>query len=423
MRAVGIILVAAAAQLACGGIDGPSSTETDASAYRVPIAPRVGSSWVGHALGASPGKWYDRGDLRLATPSSQPRNVVADDESPDGPVATDDNMVIADLENQRLYEVELDRQDLAKVARELEARGYAEGTPDSGGEELEHAPAPVVEPSAPRIVTKALSNGTDSRIPYGIYERGTVAEPYHKIGWLERVADQTMCTGTLIGTPETSYYVLTAAHCLFNSSGNSSTMTFVPRRDGCRQPNGAYVTPSCNSHPWGTWSVTGWSVTNYYYNNCRTLSPLPLACVADDIAVLSVSGSGEPGAMGFGAWGSTDLANFSFRYNRGYPACTSEGPYACRNYTLFGDSQSCSLGGYSSPDSDGWNRVVHHSCDQNDGMSGSPLYVYSNGAKVFGVNQGHDEQCWSPSCTNPRPNRARRITSQYYDSILWYMGL
>lgn len=70
--------------------------------------------------------------------------------------------MITNLKNRRLYEVELDRRDLQKVARHLEARGYAEGTPDQGEEELEQAAEPVVEPSTPRIVTQSLSNVIES---------------------------------------------------------------------------------------------------------------------------------------------------------------------------------------------------------------------------------------------------------------------
>jgi hypothetical protein len=403
---VGVVMIAAT-QIACSGVE---TTEKEGGGIesdttRTEVAPRVKTDWVGHRVGASPGHWYDKGELRLAAKGSRAPEVTTDSSLHGPPEPARPTVSYGDPKSGRVYEIDMDRADIARVASYLEEKGYANGTPGDSSELNE-------------VVDKSWSTGTDSRVPKGIHELGVIAEPLQKIGQMD-----AHCTATLVGTPETAYYIITAAHCFWEElTGDYLDPDFAPRRDNCTRPDGTTIA-GCDTTPWGDWDGLGWLMPTYFVDNCRGLANQPIECTANDIAIQEVSGAGEPGAMGFGAWNSTDLATFN-KQNRGYPNCNGTGDPVtnCRPRTLYGDSSSCSVGSYTMPDGDGWNRLIRHGCDTSPGMSGSPLYLYSDGAKVFGVHSGGDS-CYTPACTTARPNYLRRVTAQWYADMLNFMGI
>ena len=149
-------------------------------------------------------------------------------------------------------------------------------------------------------------------------------------------------------------------------------------------------------------------------------------CTARDIAVVRVyrpSGESFPGSMGFGHYTKSTLEDHN-KYLRGYPRCGGEGDPTtnCRDWTLYGDSNRCTLGKFSKK-SNGWNRVIEHSCDTSPGMSGSALYLYRSGEpRVLGVHSSSDEDCYA-GCSESTPQSMRRIDPWWYGEMLNFMGL
>jgi hypothetical protein len=128
----------------------------------------------------------------------------------------------------------------------------------------------------------------------------------------------------------------------------------------------------------------------------------------------------------------------AYIYRRGYPSCnafTSAGtpridePSPCTWNHLYGNTADCEVGEYQSQDSDGWSRVVHHSCDASGGDSGSPLYVYHNGsAAVAAVHFASrcETTANGTACNGSwedRPLAALRLTPQYRDLIGTFRGM
>ncbi len=384
-----------------------------------PIAPQVDGDWVGHDLGASPGVWHSLGRLEVA------RREEGDTSEASGIVGLEDEtaapdtgtVIIANFETDTAYEVYNDPADLAVIARELERRGY--NSPSSGD-------VPVEANSADDWTSKSWSDDVDNRTPRGIYEYGTSS--YAKLGQLY-YGVFPYCSATLIGAGAAGYYVITAAHCLFDqSTGNWAWLTFRPRQDGCRQPNGDPMA-NCDETPYGTWSMLGAMVPGYFYYYCRPTGS-GRACLSQDIAIMKVQkpqGEVDPGTMGFNYYTKDYLLTKSV-YLRGYPNCGGDGdPQTnCRDYTLYGQPLACALGDESYADGDGWSRLMRHGCDTSEGMSGSSLYwtaAYGAASYVAGVHTGsYIPECWTQWC-GPVPNALRRITPMWYSQMLSFMGL
>lgn len=236
------------------------------------------------------------------------------------------------------------------------------------------------------------------------------------------------CSATFIGTPETDYYVITAAHCLFAAgSGNYLDPDFHPRRDSCQTNTGASIS-GCDTTPYGVWDGGQWMTYQYWIDNCRGDDTPSSACVGRDIALIRVarpSGERFPGAHGFGTFSDTTIKNTT-SYNRGYPNCGGDGdPDAtggsagpnnvCRARTLYGTSGTIDVTNESG-------RRSTHNMDTSPGMSGSSVYIYSSGAKVFGVHNSGTTGCFS-GCSQAFPNKAARITPTFYGWMLNFMGI
>jgi hypothetical protein len=408
-------LMALALSTACSATD-ESAPRPFETGEKTEVAPQVRTDWVGHRLGASAGRWFYRGTLEKAPEGAQPPTITSVSSEPSTPLKGPDSFAVIG-EDGDVHEVVMPSVDLQKVASELAARGWANGTPSTDetlGDEVE----------------KGWSSGTDNRIPRGLHELGLGSSAANRTGQLD-----ANCSATFVGTPETDYYVITAAHCLFEKdTGAWLDPDFIPRRDSCRTNTGAAIA-NCDTRPYGTWDGGVYMTYQFYLDNCRGVNTGTQACLQRDIALIRVSRPANenfPGAYGFGTWSSDELSAFT-KLNRGYPNCGGDGDpddtggsagpnNVCRSSTLYGDANACSLGSFSNPDGDGWNRNIRHSCDASGGMSGGPMYFSSGGLFVFGVNIAETTGCFD-NCTETRPNVMRRITPEFYGFMLNFRGI
>jgi hypothetical protein len=360
------------------------------------------------------GHWQFWGTMRRALPGEQPPKVVADESSGIGVdlSAEQDRMAIGTATTGDVYSVQFAAHELRTIVSALERKGFANGNSGDYPPDDEES-----------FIRKAWSNGIDDRDPEGIHENGLSPGGFARNGQLDN-----HCSATFIGNPETDYYVITAAHCLFaGGSGDWLDPTFRPRRDSCRTNTGAAIA-DCVTSPYGAWHGGQYMTYQYFLDNCRGATSLSTACQGRDIAVVRVSrpsGFTQPGAHGFGNFSETTIkANQS--YNRGYPNCGgtgdpdasggSAGPNnVCRANTLYG-----TLGTISTEDESG--RRVSNNMDSSPGMSGSSLYIYSPGASVYAVQVAQVTGCFA-GCTIQFPNRAAKISSTFYGWILDFMGI
>lgn len=329
----------------------------------------------------------------------RPTEIVDDGSDPDsneGP----SSYIVYDHETNAIYEHETAAR-FDELVRVLEQKGYQDGTPPT-------APDVVME-AKEDLVEKEWGGNTDNRT------RRT-GSSYQTIGRLT-----SGCTATFIGGPQPAgeYFIITASHCLWSSTGAYLDPNFTPQQDGA-------------SAPWGVWDSWQWMMDSFFVNNCIGQgsggASITSACAARDKVVVRVgrpASVGYPGAMGFGAY-SDSTVNSTSRYHRGYAGCGAGSPSATLcNTRLWGDGPfgTVSWLGFQV---NNWDRLIGHDSDLNGGHSGGPLYFYSSGPKVFAVQSMHISQCYgSTSGSNcppvVRPNQASRIEPVFYGWILDFM--
>jgi V8-like Glu-specific endopeptidase len=256
-------------------------------------------------------------------------------------------------------------------------------------------------------VPRGFSDGTDNRVMLGSLNTAHTNANYKKLVSINS-SSSGGCSGALVGPKHT----LTAGHCVWNwtgaNTGSWSTGTLRAGRNGTAWH--ADATISSDRYYW---------VPSQY----RASATDPAFSVWDIGVFVTHSGRmGEDPDVGgwFGWWWTSSNTSFEtyLKNLRGYPACgLSLPPTNCQQNHLYGDTNFCSVGGYSSAtDSAGVSMRFKHSCDTSAAMSGAAIYEFNaaeNAVVVTGVHTGYDGTAGST------PNYATRITRDYSDDISW----
>ena len=301
------------------------------------------------------------------------------------------------LQSSNEFRIMIPRETLERVGEEGELLGLHLGS--HPGEASAEAEDP--------LNLKSWSNGVDNRT-----RRGTNGVAFTS-GTFSKMVDAGGCSGVLVGPKHT----LSAAHCVWDrDTGSWQRPTLRAGRSGSAWAASA----STSSNTW-FWTPSGY----------RTASSDSSARKYDiGMWVTHSSRMGDTpgiGWMGWYWWSSNSTFASKTKYNRGYPSCSSsrlDRPSPCTSNNLYGDTNSCTVGNYSSKDSNGHYRRFMHSCDASGGQSGSPLYHYLNGTTLVVVGVHTSSTCGTTSsnpCTSSdvRPLGATRITKEYSDSINW----
>lgn len=420
------LLACGAGLSACSGYSEEDlvSLEQEARSATVPgsvVQPRLRADSVIARENLPRGRWRYEGKIPVAPPEADLEPVDDEffagdptDEENIAAIPPTDRMAIVEPTGE-VYSVEFTPEEQALITAVLEKRGF--GKPVEGDEA--------------ETVPKGWVNGVDNRQRWGLAE--STAAAYDRIG---RFSNVSGCTATFVGAGSSSrYFILTASHCLFTSTGAAAFRHFEPRRDSCRTSTGGWIT-GCDQTPFGSWHQNGARI--HYLDWLQNCNPNGTSayCHARDIAIAEVSrpsGVAFPGAFGFTVLPTSSTANIS---HRGYPACygafteanpnrvyapdapsgSVQPPNVCTTRTAYGRN----TGTWGSPYEGGRGMMMAHST--SPGHSGGPYWV--SGGYLVGVATGAAGNCLPlgpTSCT--RPGRTARITEQVNAWMLDFMGL
>lgn len=392
---------------------------------RPEIEPRVPEDWIGYDLGLTPGTWRYAGKATLSESAENYAEPVYDSDAPSVRETGRQSFITVDPETRDIYEIAIDPETSRALAQHMTRMGYAAPPPS--------ADEGIYEAASEDFVPKGWSGGVDDREPKSIDEVGVNQWPIRAIGALKY--DGTAqnanghCTASFLSPGSTNTrYVITAAHCLYDTDGDFIDTDFWPRQDSCQTTQGDSVS-GCDQGPYGQWDGGAPWIWSYYANNCAGNSTPSGACMANDIALVTVtrqSGASYSGGFNIGYYYPWYLNN-KLKLSRGYPNCNSPGdpnpspPQVCLPRTLYGD-------GFFSIDGGSWfsgdfPRVYAYSADTSKGHSGSPSFFYNStwGYVVFGANTY--QTCVGSSCSGTLVNYMRALDAGTYNSMLTFMGL
>lgn len=227
---------------------------------------------------------------------------------------------------------------------------------------------------------------------------GSTLAIYRRFGWLN-----TGCSATMIQQSANGTFALTAAHCVYSTSGSPIFATFEPARG--------------NTASTGRWDIT--SITRYedWINNTCYSGTQPSSCRRYDIAIIKLTprtGTTYLGGMAYG-WFTPTHINSKTKYHRGYPGCTQAGaPAGCVGNRLWGDNAH-SNANYAQGD-----RLFDLTSDVSRGHSGGPQYFVSDGQNyIYGVASG--ERCEGSGCngvaSQPYVNIAVTIREDWFNLL------
>lgn len=393
--------VLAAASLTATAAPEKIGKEDYRNGIRQQVKNEKAQDWAGKELGLQPGrKWY-RGKLPMNRGGKTYTPVPQGEYTDELPPPDVSSVVVYDHLTNKIYEEEMPAGGHDALIDVIEYRALVRQQMRAAKREV------------PDAVQEAQEDMTDKEWGGNVDNRSVrTGSTYAQIGQLS-----SGCTATFVGGPENAgqYFVITAAHCLWDGAGNYLDPSFSPARDK-------------SSYPYGTWDGWQWMMPSYFVNNCLgNGSSITFECIANDIAVYRVgrpSGQAFPGAMGFGYWNISTL-NSTSAYHRGYAGCGAGAPsVGTCGQQLFGDVSVGDVTG--SYDYNGWSRILHHASDVNGGHSGGPMYRYDSGKKVFGVQSSQASTCFGSTTAAgcppiARPNYARRIEPQFYGWMLDFM--
>ena len=299
--------------LAAAGFSGCSSEDSDepVGTINAPLTEEDLPESITRSWGTDLGKWTAVGPINKERTTGEGPELKGDiralaDQPPEfgSPV-----LGVQSRGDGMRYRWEVDADELKTRVAELTGgadiiRGH-EGEPGT-------TPTPLPE-SLEDAVEKGWSDGFDDRSKRDIATWGQNHITYAKIG---RVDAALGCTGTFVGSAEEGYFMLTAAHCMFDSSGDLVWGTFTPRMDGDVSDNTVLT-------PFGTWDIT-WAVyyDGYLDNDCFDDYDFAVCAKYDIILTEVVPGGSYPGSLAFVRAPDEDIEQLSTRYVTDQPATT-----------------------------------------------------------------------------------------------------
>lgn len=326
------------------------------------------------------------------------QHILADDRGTAAKKQTREHFWMAvNLENGDEYLVEMPKETSQNLRSLSQKAGWDLGFDAGKGE-------PSIDDA-----NKGWSDGADTRTR----RTNNTAYPFSAMGQMNGGLESG-CSGTMVGRR----HLLTAAHCLYNRTNESwsLTMRFRPGREGtCNniacEPYGEHA---------GTWFFTPvqWRTEGGYEYDYG-------------MVVLQGTPGYDTSWLGYVALSQSTLRDYCDDngncYNRGYPACGfPEAPLECRlnnNFQgwAYQDTQSCEIGSFYTTGDDGWDARFSTNCDYSRGHSGSAIFtdVYNGSTKVvLGIVSTHS----CTTCTNGEdyPNGIRRITPEVLDMISYF---